>query len=67
MQHWHSFLYGYGVGGLLFALPIAVALKKGAIRADVPAERRLLVGLVVTYLAYMTTHGVWNALAIRSF
>jgi len=66
MLDWTSFLYGYGVGGLLFATPILLAWKKGALRLDRPEGKRLLAGLLVTYLAYFTVHGLWTYLALGS-
>lgn len=65
MQPWYSFLYAYGVGGILFATPIVLAIKKGALRPAVPAERRVLIGLIVVYLAYALGQGTWTYLALQ--
>lgn len=67
MENWYSFLYCYVVGGILFSLPIVVAIRKGTLRLDIAAERRILYGLLLTYACYFGGHGLWNYLAVRSF
>lgn len=66
MEHWYSFLYLYVVGGMLFGLAIALGIRKRVLRLERAADRRILVGMIGTYLLYFTLQGVWNILAVLS-
>lgn len=64
MEHWSSFIYLYGVGGVLFFFAIFLGLKKNVIRLNNQTDRRLLMSLLGAYLLYAGFHLVWNIFAI---
>lgn len=66
VEHWYSFIYFYGLGGILFTLPILLALKKGVIDLKNAQDKLILKGIVVCYLLYFFVHGAWNIWAINS-
>ena len=63
MSPWISWLYVYGVGGLVFLACVVVALRAGAIRPSHRPDRLLLGALAGGLLVFMAIHAVWIALA----
>jgi hypothetical protein len=60
---WISWLYVYGVGGLVFAACLVIALRAGAVRPAHRPDRLLLAALAGGLLIFMAIHAVWIALA----
>ena len=60
---WISWLYVYGVGGLVFAAGMIIALRSGALRPKHRPDRYLLAALGLGLIAFMAGHAVWIALA----
>lgn len=65
-SHWTSFLYLYGVGGILFFLAIALGLNKQVINLKNKTDRNLFFGFIIAYFMYAIAHGVWNLKAIEA-
>ncbi len=63
MNTWLPWIYQYGVGGLIFSVSLALAIRMGALRLDQWSDRRLLIALIVGLLAFMTGHAAWIAFA----
>ena len=63
MSPWIPWLYHYGVGGLVFAAGVTIALRSGALRPAHRPDRRLLAVLGLGLLAFMGGHALWIALA----
>ncbi len=63
MNPWISWLYVYGVGGLVFLASVAVALRAGAVRPGHRPDRLLLGALAGGLLVFMAIHAAWIALA----
>jgi hypothetical protein len=66
MEHWISFIYLYGIGGIIFCIPIFLGIKKGVLKLNRKTDRRILYGLLSAYWGYFAFQGVWNILAIGS-
>lgn len=63
---WLSFAYQFGVGGVLFVLPVLAGLKHKVIRMDRAIDRRLLVSVGLVYAFYFLLQGIWTFLALPS-
>lgn len=65
MDHWGTYLFQYGVGGVFFL----VGLLAGTLGADDPEVRRDHVRFVPVLVgglaAYAAGHALWTILAIR--
>ena len=64
MEHWESFLYLYGVGGILFFTAIYLGLSKNVINMQNKTDRKLIIGFLIAYFMYVIIHAVWNLAAI---
>lgn len=53
-----SFLYLYGVGGILFLGSILLAWKRGALDLQTSGGRKVLTFLILGYAAYIAYHAV---------
>ena len=62
MNPWLSWLYHYGVGGLLFAGSLALASFSGAFDLKRRYDRRLVAVLVGGLLTWMSWHALWIVL-----
>jgi hypothetical protein len=60
---WISWLYVYGVGGLVFLACVVIALRAGAVRPGHRPDRLLLGALTAGLLIFMAIHAAWIALA----
>ena len=65
MENWLSFLYLYGVGGLLFSIPILLSIKKKSLSLKKTKDRRLLGMLIFGYVFYFVLQGGWQLWAIK--
>lgn len=65
-EHWISFLYLYGVGGVLFFGAIFVGFTKGVLNLKYKTDKRLLIGFFIAYLGYALFHAWWNFKAIEA-
>ncbi|MHC4994356.1 MAG: hypothetical protein ACYTGQ_04805 [Planctomycetota bacterium] len=63
MSPWISWLYQYGLGTLLFAFSLTLAIRSGALQLERPIDRRILVFLIAGLALFMITHAVWTAMA----
>lgn len=63
-EHWISFFYLYGVGGLLFFGAISLGLNKKVINLKHKTDQRLFVGFLIAYFSYALFHAWWNFKAI---
>lgn len=61
---WNSFLYLYGVGGVLFFGVIILALKKNVIGFQKSQDKKLLFGFIFAFFLYAGVHALWNIAAI---
>jgi hypothetical protein len=61
---WLSFAYLYGVGGILFSLPIIAGLRFKVIDLRRAVDRRLLVSIIGTYFFYFAMQGLWTLYAL---
>jgi hypothetical protein len=59
---WISWLYVYGVGGLVFLACVVAALRAGAIRPGHRPDRLLLGALAGGLLVFMAIHAAWIAM-----
>lgn len=66
MEHWYSFIYLFGIGGLIFCIPIYLGLKKGVLKPHRFNDRGILVRVFTAYIAYFVVQGLWNIWAIGS-
>jgi len=66
VEHWYSYLYCYGVGGLIFATGLFLGLKNRVLKLERQRDRMILFALLGAYFYYAVVHGVWNYLAIAS-
>ncbi|PKL41427.1 MAG: hypothetical protein CVV44_01980 [Spirochaetae bacterium HGW-Spirochaetae-1] len=55
---WFPFFYQFIIGGAVFILGIALALRKGAISMSVRKDRRTIFQLIVGYLALAAFYAV---------
>jgi hypothetical protein len=62
--YWTSYLYLYGVGGVLFFSAIILGFKKKVITLSKKNDRQLLMGFLFAYFAYAGVHAFWNFQAI---
>ncbi|MHC4219835.1 MAG: hypothetical protein ACYSU7_15445 [Planctomycetota bacterium] len=62
MSPWISWLYVYGVGGLVFLAFVVIALRAGAVRLGHRPDRILLCVVAGGLIVFMTGHAVWIAL-----
>jgi hypothetical protein len=62
--YWTSYLYLYGVGGVLFFGAIVLGINKKVIVLGKKDDRRLLMGFFFAYFAYASFHAFWNFQAI---
>ena len=63
-EYWSSYLYLYGIGGVLFFGIILFALKKGVLNLKKSQDKKLLVGFLFAYFSYAGFHAFWNFQAI---
>ena len=63
-DYWSSYLYLYGVGGVLFYGVILLSLKKGVISLNKKSDKQLLFGFLMAYFLYAGAHAYWNIQAI---
>ena len=66
MENWISFIYLYGVGGVLFFSVISWSIYKGALNPKKSSDRKLLIAIVSAYVLYFLFQGTWNYIAIGS-
>lgn len=62
---WQSWLYHYGVGGVILTAAFFVMLRSGALRMSQQSHRRMLLAMIAGPILFMTVHGLWIALASR--
>ncbi|MGI9427344.1 MAG: hypothetical protein ACR2NM_01715 [Bythopirellula sp.] len=62
---WLSWFYQYGIGGLVFATGIVLALRTGAVRWSLWTDRRLVLVLIAGILTAASLHAAWIVLATR--
>lgn len=67
MEHWSSFLYLYGVGGLLFGAAVGLGIRHRVFKMERRSDRRLLTAIVGAYVFYFVAQGAWNLAAIASY
>lgn len=65
-SHWESFLYLYGVGGVLFFFAIAMGLNKQVINLKNKTDKKLFFGFILAYVMYALFHALWNVKAIEA-
>ena len=61
MNAWLSWLYHYGLGGILFLASVALAIHCGALVLRRRRDRRLLIILCAGLLSWMGLHALWIA------
>jgi len=61
-----SLLYQFLVGGVFFAIGIAVPWRAGDYSLKKRGDRRLLVSIVVAALCYLALHSAWHLYAAGS-
>ena len=61
-----SLLYQFVVGGVFFAIGIAVPWRAGDYSLKKRGDRRLLVSIVVAALFYFALHSAWHLYAAGS-
>lgn len=64
MEHWYSFIYLYGIGGVLFCLAITMGLKKKVLKLNRKTDRKVLICLIGAYIIYFAAQGLWNTWAL---
>jgi len=65
-DHWFTYLYQYGVGGLFFLGGLILILKTGACDLRIKADRTWFTALVIGYVALATVFAVWIYLAVNT-
>ena len=66
MEFWLSWLYSYGVGGILFFGTLFTLISQGAIRLNREGDRKLVFALVAGFTTFLTLHGLWLYAALPS-
>jgi len=61
-----SLLYQFIVGGVFFAIGIAVPWRAGDYSLKKRGDRRLLISIVVAALCYLALHSAWHLYAAGS-
>jgi len=64
MEHWASYFYLYGVGGILFFFAIYLGFAKKVICLSNSSDKKLVIGFIFSYLMYAAIHAFWNFQAI---
>jgi|GEM_PF-2119905 len=59
MYTW-SFVYQYGVGGLIYAIGVWIALKSGILDLQDPKERKIFFWLTVCFLVFAGVHALFQ-------
>jgi len=62
---WSPWLYQYGIGGLLAAFTIFLAIRSGALRLARREDRRILSALILGFAGFALVHGLWIAGVLR--
>ena len=66
MEYWYSFIYLYGVGGILVAIATYLGIKNRVIKLERAKDRHVLYGIVGAFALYFSLQGVWTIFAILS-
>jgi hypothetical protein len=62
--YWITYLYQYGVGGLVFALGLFLIVRSGSCDLTRRNERIWFIFLLVGYLWYAGLHLLWTLAAL---
>ena len=65
-DHWLTYLYQFGVGGLFFLAGLVVILKSGACDLKIAADRTWFRALVFGFLGLAVVFAVWIYLAVST-
>lgn len=58
-EHWLTYLYQFGVGGVFFAGGLILIIKTGACNLKIKADRTWFAALIVGYIFLASLYAVW--------
>ncbi|KPJ61054.1 MAG: hypothetical protein AMJ46_03550 [Latescibacteria bacterium DG_63] len=64
-MHWLSYLYQFGVGGLIFAGSLLLILKTGACDLRIKHEKTWFRALIIGYCALALAYLLWILAALH--
>jgi hypothetical protein len=65
-DHWLTYLYQFGIGGLFFLGGLIVILKTGACDLKTKADRTWFSALVIGFLALATVYALWIYVSVST-
>jgi hypothetical protein len=65
-NHWLTYLYQFGVGGVFFIAGLLVILKTGACDLKIRADRIWFSALIIGYLGLVTVFALWILAAVKT-
>ncbi len=58
-EHWLTYLYQFGIGGLFFAAGLILILKTGACDLKIKGDRTWFGALIIGFLALAAVYAIW--------
>ncbi len=58
-EHWLTYLYQFGVGGLFFLGGLILIVRTGACNLKIRADRTWFGALIIGFLALATVYAIW--------
>lgn len=65
-EHWLTYLYQFGIGGIFFAAGLFAILKTRACDLRIPADRTWFAALIIGYLALAGAFALWIYVATHT-
>ena len=65
-DHWLTYLYQFGVGGLFFLGGVIVILKTGAYNLKTKADRTWFSALIIGFLALAAVYAFWIYISVST-
>lgn len=65
-DHWLTYLYQFGVGGLFFVAGLFVILKTGACDLKIRADRVWFTALVLGFVGLATVYALWILVSVNT-
>ena len=65
-DHWLTYLYQFGVGGIFFLAGLFVILKTGACDLKIRADRIWFSALIIGFVGLATVYALWILAAVNT-
>ena len=65
-EHWITYLYQFGVGGLFFLGGLILILRTGACDLKIKADRTWFSALVIGFIALACAYAIWIYAAVHT-